>query len=164
MLMQNLAGQTRCKMGCARGELLLSWLFIWLPQRGLGWRGGGGSFGGLLLDKFLYKEDPPQGSTPYLLYTIFDRKSIPVVHFILTNGTHFTLYMLCLFNINKYFWSHKISLLVPLSFFTDRIDRFLYPFNRPPASTSEMATLSHTWSEKNVYPFWAEPPGIAHSL
>ena len=67
------------------------------------WGGGGGSFGGLLLDKFLYKEDPPQGSTPYLLYTIFDRKSIPVVHFVLTNGTHFTLYMLCLFNINKYF-------------------------------------------------------------
>ena len=65
--------------------------------------GGGGSFGGLLLDKFLYKEDPPQGSTPYPLYTIFDRKSIPVVHFVLTNGTHFTLYMLCLFIINKYF-------------------------------------------------------------
>ena len=69
----------------------------------LGTCGTGGSFGGLLLDKFLYKEDPPQGSTPYLLYTIFDRKSIPVVHFVLTNGTHFTLYMLCLFNINKYF-------------------------------------------------------------
>ena len=56
--------------------------------------GGGGSFGGLLLDKFLYKGDPPQGSTPYPFYTIFDRKSIPVVHFVLTNGTHFTLYML----------------------------------------------------------------------
>ena len=64
---------------------------------------GGGGFGGLILDKFLYKEDPLQGSTPYPLYTIFDRKSIPVVYFVLTNGTHLTLYMLCLFNINKYF-------------------------------------------------------------
>ena len=39
------------------------------------------SFGGLFLDKFLYREDPPQGPTPYPLQTIFDRKSIPVVHF-----------------------------------------------------------------------------------
>ena len=70
---------------------------------GVGGGGGWGSFGGLLLYKFLYKEDPLQGSAPYPLYTIFDRKSIPVVHFVLTNGTHFTLYMLCLFNINKYF-------------------------------------------------------------
>ena len=86
-----------------KGRIASFLTFYLASPAGVGVEGGGGSFGGLLLDKFLYKEDPPQGSTPYPLYTIFDRKSIPVVHFVLTNGTHFTLYMLCLFNINKYF-------------------------------------------------------------
>ena len=114
--MQNLAEQASCKMGDEQGaNCFFNFLsgfkmgdvqgdncfFNFLSGFPIG--RGGGSFGGLLLDKVLYREDPPRGPTPYPLYTIFDRKSTPVVHFLLTNSTHFTLYMLGFFNINKYF-------------------------------------------------------------
>ena len=41
-------------------------------------------------------------------------------------------------------YSHKINLLALLGQFTDRNDRFLYPF------TSEIPKLSYTWSMKQV--------------
>ena len=43
-----------------------------------------------VLNKVLYGEGPPRGPTPYLLYTILDRKGTLFVYLLLTNGIPFT--------------------------------------------------------------------------
>ena len=40
-----------------------------------------------VLTKVLYREAPPRGLAPYLLYSIFDRNDSPFVYFPLTNGS-----------------------------------------------------------------------------
>ena len=101
-------------------------------------RGGGQSV--------FYGEAPPRGPAPYPLYIIFDRKGAPFVFRWLTNDTPFTYlvflsvshtYKFAVFKMwinhktrkfSRLFHSHKIHLLILLSIFTDRFDRFPFPF------------------------------------
>ena len=58
MFMQNLAGQTRCKLGDVQRANCFFNFLSGFPSRGWGAGGGGGwvSFGGLLRDKVLLGE------------------------------------------------------------------------------------------------------------
>ena len=97
-------------------------------------------------ESVFYGEAPPRGPAPYPLYIIFDRKGAPFVFRWLTNDTPFTYlvflslshtYKFAVFKMwinhktrkfSRLFHSHKIHLLILLSIFTDRFDRFPFPF------------------------------------
>ena len=67
---------------------------LWVPCRShecFFWEGGVGGRGkGIKKTFYSGRFRSVQGLTPYLLYTIFDRKGIPLVYLLLTNGTLFT--------------------------------------------------------------------------
>ena len=117
-------------------------------------------------ESVFYREAPPRGPAPYPLYIIFDRKGVPFVFRWLTNDTPYTYlvflslshtYKFAVFKMwinhktrkfSRLFHSHKIHLLILLSIFTDRFDRFPFAFhilpdlwNPPPFNT---------WSLKKV--------------
>ena len=70
MLMQNLAGQTRCKMGCARGESASFLTFYLASPAGVGLGGGGGVLVGCYLINFYTRRIRPKVQ-PLTLYIPF---------------------------------------------------------------------------------------------
>ena len=78
-----------------------------------------------LLNKLLYGENPPRGPTPYhFVYPILDWKGTPFVYTL-----HWQMVLLWIpFNCCKCTVFHKILLLALSGYFTDRNDRFSFPF------------------------------------
>ena len=94
-----------------------------------------------LLNKLFYGENPPRGPTPYhFLYPILDWKGTPFVYTL-----HWQMVLLWIpFNCCKCTVFHKILLLALSGCFTDRNDRFSFPFIY--------------FSKWNSYPFRCPPP------